>query len=157
MKNYYTTILINKIHSKLKNNKKMKNKKVKLVPTPCGKQSSNNRNCGSSKIFTIKEPFHSSTCVAAAWLIIDDCGIDAGWVYEWETVSAAVTIEELETELVNAHLEIDDIKSKIKWMKEAGAAEFDEQEHKIWRTLSTLENTELSKMEKVKIIASLVS
>lgn len=151
------TILINKIHSELRNNKKMKNKKVKLVPAPCGKQSSSNRNCGSSKIFTIKESYYSSTCVAPAWLIIDDCGIDAGWVYEWEMKSAAVTIEELETMLVTAHLEIDEIKSKIKWLKEAGATEFDEKEHKIWRTLSTLENTELSKMEKVKIIASLVS
>jgi hypothetical protein len=155
--NYYCTILINIIYSKLKNNKKMKNKKVKLIVNPCGKQSSNNQHRGSSRIFTVKEPFHSSTCVAAAWNIIDDCGTDAGWVYEWEMVSAAVTIEELETMLVTAHLEIDDIKSKIKWMKEAGVAEFDEKEHKIWRTLSTLENTELSKIEKVKIIASLIS
>jgi hypothetical protein len=135
----------------------MKNKKVKLIANPCNKESSNNNNRGSSKIFTILSPYHGSNCVAPAWLLIDDCGHAAGWAYEWEMVSAAVTIEELETKLVTAHLEIDDIKSKIKWMKEAGAAEFDEQEHKIWRTLSTLENTELSKMEKVKIIASLVS
>jgi len=151
------TILINKIHSKLKNNKKMKNKKVKLISNPCDKESSNNNHRGSSKIFTIKEPYYSPSCVAPAWLLIDDCGIDSGWVYEWEMISAAVTIEELETKLVNVHLEIDEIKSKIKWMKEAGVTEFDEKEHKIWRTLSTLENTELSKMEKVKIIASLVS
>lgn len=151
------TILINKIYSKLKNNKKMKNKKVKLISNPCGKESSNNQHRGSSRIFTVKEPYHTSVCVASAWNIIDDCGYAAGWVYEWEMVSAEVTIEELETKLVTAHLEIDEIKSKIKWMKEAGVTEFDEKEHKIWRTLSTLENTELTKMEKVKIIASLVS
>jgi hypothetical protein len=150
------TILINKIYSKLKNNKKMKNKKVKLIANPCNKESSNNNNRGSSRIFTVKDPYNES-CVGHAWYVVDDCGRSAGWAYEWEMESAELTIEELETKLVNAHLEIDEIKSKIKWMKEAGATKFDEKEHKVWRTLSTLENTELSKMEKVKIIASLVS
>jgi hypothetical protein len=80
-----------------------------------------------------------------------------GWAYEWEMVSVSPTKEELESKIAESQREIDDMKSKIHWMLETGATEFDEHEHKIWKALTALENSELSKLEKVKIISSLVS
>jgi hypothetical protein len=152
MKNLFTNS-INKIKSKFKNKKNMKNKKVKLVKAPCGKQSSSNQNCGSSEIFTVQGRY-TNDC---SWLLFNSCGVSAGWAYEWEMVSASVTIEELESKIAESQREIDDLKSKIHWMLESGATEFDEHEHKIWKALTALENSELSKLEKVKIISSLVS
>ena len=152
MKNLFTNS-INKIKSKFKNKKNMKNKKVKLVNAPCGKQSSSNQYCGSSEIFTVKDR-NSNNC---SWNLINSYGVVAGWAYEWEMVSVSVTIEELESKIAESQREIDDMKSKINWMLETGATEFDEHEHKIWKALTALENSELSKLEKVKIISSLVS
>ena len=152
MKNLFTNS-INKIKSKFKNKKNMKNKKVKLVNAPCGKQSSSNQNCGSSEIFTVKDR-NSNNC---SWNLINSCGVEKGWAYEWEMVSASITKEELESKIAESQREIDDMKSKIHWMLETGATEFDEHEHKIWKALTALENSELSKLEKVKIISSLVS
>ena len=152
MKNLFINS-INKIKSKFKNKKNMKNKKVKLVNAPCGKQSSSNQNCGSSEIFTVKDR-NSNNC---SWNLINSCGVEKGWAYEWEMVSASITKEELESKIAESQREIDDMKSKIHWMLETGATEFDEHEHKIWKALTALENSELSKLEKVKIISSLVS
>lgn len=152
MKNLFTNS-INKIKSKFKNKKNMKNKKVKLVNAPCGKQSSVNHHCGSAEIFTVKTRYKND----CSWSLINSCGVESGWAYEWEMVSASVTIEELESKIAESQTEIDDLKSKIHWMLESGATEFDEHEHKIWKALTALENSELSKLEKVKIISSLVS
>ena len=152
MKNLFTNS-INKIKSKFKNKKNMKNKKVKLVSAPCGKNSSMNQFCGSSEIFTV-EGRHRNDC---SWNLINSRGVVQGWAYEWEMVSASVTKEELESKIAESQREIDDMKSKIHWMLETGATEFDEHEHKIWKALTALENSELSKLEKVKIISSLVS
>jgi hypothetical protein len=152
MKNLFTNS-INKIKSKFKNKKNMKNKKVKLVKAPCGKQSSSNQNCGSFEIFTVQDRY-TNDC---SWYLINSCGETKGWAYEWEMVSASVTKEELESKIAESQREIDDMKSKIHWMLETGATEFDEHEHKIWKALTALENSELSKLEKVKIISSLVS
>ena len=152
MKNLFTNS-INKIKSKFKNKKNMKNKKVKLVNAPCGKNSSMNQFCGSSEIFTV-EGRHRNDC---SWNLINSRGVVQGWAYEWEMVSVSPTKEELESKIAESQREIDDMKSKIHWMLETGATEFDEHEHKIWKALTALENSELSKLEKVKIISSLVS
>lgn len=152
MKNLFTNS-INKIMSKFKNKKNMKNKKVKLVSAPCGKNSSMNQFCGSSEIFTVEDR-HRNDC---SWNLINSRGVVQGWAYEWEMVSVSPTKEELESKIAELQREIDDMKSKINWMLETGATEFDEHEHKIWKALTALENSELSKLEKVKIISSLVS
>ena len=155
MKNLFTNS-INKIKSKfknIKNKKNMKNKKVKLVSAPCGKNSSMNQFCGSSEIFTV-EGRHRNDC---SWNLVNSRGVVQGWAYEWEMVSVSPTKEELESKIAESQREIDDMKSKINWMLETGATEFDEHEHKIWKVLTALENSELSKLEKVKIISSLVS
>ncbi len=155
MKNLFTNS-INKIKSKfknIKNKKNMKNKKVKLVSAPCGKNSSMNQFCGSSEIFTV-EGRHRNDC---SWNLVNSRGVVQGWAYEWEMVSVSPTKEELESKIAESQREIDDMKSKINWMLETGATEFDEHEHKIWKALTALENSELSKLEKVKIISSLVS
>jgi hypothetical protein len=47
--------------------------------------------------------------------------------------------------------------SIIEWMKETGNKTYNPNEHKVWKTLSLLENDKLSKGEKAKIIASLIN
>jgi predicted neuraminidase len=58
-------------------------------------------------------------------------------------------IEKLESELT-------EIRSKVRWMDEVGTDEFDETEHKVWSVLNAVETEGLSKIERVKLIASIV-
>jgi hypothetical protein len=58
-------------------------------------------------------------------------------------------IEKLEAEL-------NEIRSKVRWMDEVGTDEFDETEHKVWSVINAVETEGLSKIERVKLIASIV-
>jgi hypothetical protein len=49
-----------------------------------------------------------------------------------------------------------ELESKINWMKEVGADTFDKNEYRVWQALSTIEDGGLSKLEKVKLIATLL-
>lgn len=57
--------------------------------------------------------------------------------------------KELEDELSN-------VKTKIAWLKETDAEEFDEDQYKVWQTLTLLENSNLSKLDKTKEITKLL-
>ena len=61
-----------------------------------------------------------------------------------------------ESELAELTKKADDIRSIIEWMDATGSTEYDENEHRVWKVLNAVENQSLSRMEKVKIIASLV-
>lgn len=52
--------------------------------------------------------------------------------------------------------EVSEIRSKVQWMDEVGTDEFDETEHKVWSVLNAVETEGLSKIERVKLIASII-
>lgn len=52
--------------------------------------------------------------------------------------------------------QIADYNAKLDYLKESGSLEFDETEFKAYRTLQLVENEELSKIEKARLIASLI-
>lgn len=67
-----------------------------------------------------------------------------------------LTVEHYEANLVELQSEMDETQSIIDWMRETGATEYDATEHKVWSVMNAVENDSLTKLEKVKLIASLV-
>lgn len=52
---------------------------------------------------------------------------------------------------------IDEVNSIIDWMDEVGADEYDEKEYKVWKVLSAMDDSTMSKIDKVKAIAALIN
>lgn len=65
-------------------------------------------------------------------------------------------IDSLNGKIDKLQAEIKHNQSIIAWMDETGTDSYDENEHKVWQTLTTIENGSMSKMEKVKAIAALL-
>lgn len=147
--------IINKIKNFLTNkeNKMRIGEKVKLKRAIGSKPSSSNTNIGRSNYFIVKSPYQCGSDYKA-FLIEDIHGNNAGWVYEHE-----ISIESKESILGSIHeleREITTLKEKLEWMETMSVDEFDEDEFKVYKTLKTLEDDNLSMMEKTKLIASLV-
>ena len=70
---------------------------------------------------------------------------------------AGLDVEHYQKENKTLTAQIAENESIIEWMKETGNKSYDSNEHKVWKTLSLLENDKLSKAEKAKIIASLIN
>lgn len=68
----------------------------------------------------------------------------------------AITIDAFEKQVEDYRKQMEEAQSIIDWMNETGATEYNETEHKVWSVLNAVENDSLSKMERVKIIASLI-
>lgn len=89
-----------------------------------------------------------------AYMIEDQGGTNAGWVYEHEISSYKK--EHIVKEIVELQSRIDCLTSKLEWMVDMGVDEYDEDEFKVYETLKTLENGELDIKDKTKLIASLI-
>ena len=61
-----------------------------------------------------------------------------------------------EEQITHYKSEIQKTEAIIAWMKETGNKEFDDQEFKIWETLTAFESDSLTKTEKVKLIAKII-
>ena len=87
------------------------------------------------------------------------------WCYFDELVLVSpITITELEEEIVDKKKQILGLEKsiiednlKIKFMKENNIEEFSEDEFKVYKTLELLDNKKLSKIEKAKLISSLIA
>jgi hypothetical protein len=66
-------------------------------------------------------------------------------------------IEKAEAKIVATQAFIAEIKMKIEFMAEVNSEEFEENEFKAYQTLTLIENTSMSKLEKARAIASLIS
>jgi hypothetical protein len=74
------------------------------------------------------------------------------------------TVEKLQEQITVAqekiaktHLFIAENNAKIAFIKETGSETFDENEYKAYQTLTLIENSEMSKMDKARAIAALIS
>jgi hypothetical protein len=68
-----------------------------------------------------------------------------------------VTREEIEKEISELQAKIKEEQEKLKFMDDNKVEEFDETQFKVFQTLATLDNKELSALEKSKLIASLIN
>lgn len=68
---------------------------------------------------------------------------------------AAYKKEDLQAKLQQAEQTVEDLKNKLEWLKETGNEEFDEDEYKVWKVLSTLDSKATTK-EKAKAITKLI-
>jgi hypothetical protein len=66
-------------------------------------------------------------------------------------------IEKAEAKIAATQAFIAEIKMKIEFMTEIKSEDFDENEFKAYQTLTLIENTSMSKLEKAKAIASLIN
>jgi hypothetical protein len=65
-------------------------------------------------------------------------------------------LADVQSKLEKFHSEKLELESQIKWMADTGTDTFDENEYRVWQALSTIEDGDLSKLEKVKLIAALL-
>lgn len=105
-------------------------KKVRLIPTPKSKPSSHNINTTNdpSKIFEI---YKASEASEAINYIKDLKGKECGWVYDYETIPAASSIEELETKIKEYELAISESFDKLKYLKDTCQTEFNEKAYQL--------------------------
>jgi len=140
---------------RVKTKNKMIGKNVKLVKcTPSGKPSSGNANIGSDGLFRISSNWVTGNCYNG-YGICNSFGHTAGWVYEYE-IEGVQTVQDIQNEIKEMEEKLFCLKSKIEWMNEVGATEYDEDEFKVYETLKTLQNDGLSIKDKTKLIASLI-
>lgn len=66
------------------------------------------------------------------------------------------TKTQLEKAIDEARIIIADAENKLKWMKDTGNEEFDEDEYKVWHTLQILAKKGVTDIEKAKAIAALI-
>jgi hypothetical protein len=78
-------------------------------------------------------------------------------VYDCDLSALIQTKADVEAELADAKATVALAESKLAYMQEIGTEEFVENEFKVWTTLTAVDNTKLSKLEKTKLIASLLN
>lgn len=79
------------------------------------------------------------------------------------TVLTNITVKDIEDNITSLKKDISNIKEEIKkeevkieYLKETGSEKYDENEFKVYTTLSLLEDPKLSKLEKAKLVANLI-
>lgn len=66
-------------------------------------------------------------------------------------------IEKAEAKIASTKAFIEETQNKIAFMNEIGSDQFDENEFKAYHTLTIIEQSDMTKIEKAKAIASLIS
>ena len=103
-------------------------KRVRLIPTPKHKYSSSNIRMNSSKeVYEIYKTSDTTKCLYIKSLTGEDCG----WVYEYETIPAVSSIEELENEIKEHNLAIVEANAKLKYLNVTCQTEFDEKAYQL--------------------------
>ena len=144
----------NKIKSIItKNKRKMKTgSRVRLVMNPVGKESSSNNHRKDGQVYIVTDNYGDKS-----WYVKNELtGMSSGWVYEWEMELITRSIVDISNEISKYQNKIDSLKTMVQWMEETGSTEFDEDEYRVWSAITAMENNKLSKMEKVKLISSLL-
>lgn len=148
---YKVKLIIRRIKTK----NKMIGKEVKLIKcAPSGKPTSGNSYIGTDNKFVITSSSASGAFKTYNISLLGSC-VTAGWVYEYE-IQGAINVSSINEEIKELEEKISCLKAKVEWMNEVGAEEYDEDEFKVYETLKTLQNDELSLKDKTKLIASLI-
>jgi len=90
------------------------------------------------------------------WNIRNTTTGGVGWAYEYELHPLVITKEDFEKQKVELQNSINELNMKLSWMDENGVGEFNEDEFKVFKTLTLLDDDSISKVEKSKLIAQLI-
>lgn len=131
----------------------MKKHNVKVGQLVKVKGNTNSNNYEIGETYRVIQMGASSNTVIAESLDGEWAGNNLS-IHDIET--AICTKDYFEDKIKSLQNEIDDCKSILTWMNENDKAEYDANEHKVWKALSTIEDNNISKMDKVKLIASLL-
>ena len=130
----------------------MKKQNVKVGQLVKVKGNSNSHNYQVGETYRVIQVGGSNTVTAES--------LDGEWVgnnLSLNDIESTVCSKEyFENQIKSLQNEIDDYTSILTWMVENGKTEYDANEHKVWKALTTIENDTISKMDKVKLIASLL-
>lgn len=78
-------------------------------------------------------------------------------LYPHEVQLISCTKENIECEISCLEKEITSQRSKLQYMTENNLEEFDENQYRVFQTLKTLDNKEITQVQKSKIIAELIT
>jgi hypothetical protein len=148
-------------------------KTYKVKQTPTGKMSSNGPGTrrGDDVIgITVTRESHNGSMLQGRLDKVSNEMFQMGYVpgnvynyYEYELEFGPYNKEVILTEIEEVNKkkseldkEVSELQSKIDWMETVGVSEFDENEYKVWKTLTLLEDDSVSKLEKMKEIANLI-
>ncbi len=87
----------------------------------------------------------------------DGSACEGSWIKFSNVEHWVASKDNLLEDIAEYQAKIDEAKSIIAWMDDVGATEYDPNEFKVWQALSTIENSSMSKLDKVKAIASLLN
>jgi hypothetical protein len=79
------------------------------------------------------------------------------WVGINDLELCPMTREEIQKEISSLEEQIKVEQEKLQFMSDSNVEEFDETQYKVFKTLATLDNKDISAMEKSKLIASLIN
>ena len=121
-----------------------------------------NKSCHNIPLNTKVKYSYSASASEGKIYVSRDGKILGQYFYNSDLRLDIYTIEDMNDELksaeeavLNAEKVVENIKFKIEYMTEVGSDNFDENEYKAYSTLKTLENTNLTTLDKAKQIASL--
>lgn len=83
-------------------------------------------------------------------------GVIGNYIRCDEVVKACTHREHFNDLLKEREDAVADIRAKLAWMDEIGTDEFDETEYKVWSIMNAVDDRSMTKIERVKLIASLV-
>lgn len=114
----------------------------------------------NSNDYTIGEVYRVVTGVSSGSKTFQAESLDGAWrgnhLHINDVVVVGLTRDYYENVIRELEARIAETKACVKWMDETGNVEFDENEFRAWTALTTLEDPKLSKMEKAKVLASLI-
>jgi hypothetical protein len=112
---------------------------------------------GGSANYTIGQKYRVTRIL---FMALEAETLDGSWKGNWLQLHDAkvvgITRKDYQKVIDEYQAKIDEAKTTIAWMDEAGVTEFEEDEFKVWQALSTIEDGSMSKMNKVKAIAALL-
>jgi hypothetical protein len=142
---------------------KTNNKYTKWSQVPVGTKfkvvsNSNSHNYPLNELLTVVSRNSTSSCAHVTGnpihntLMIKDC-----LFVNFDLATMKDVIVQKQEALLKIQEEIIEVENCIKFCEEQGLEEYDEDLHKVMKTLDTLESKKLTKLEKAKMIAKLIS
>ena len=113
------------------------------------------RNVGSHNYTLGKEYIVCEIC-SENFRAKDPVSGDIGNYLRYDEVKVGSTREFMLRRVAELENELTTMRTKLAWMDEVGTDEFDETEYKVWSVMNAVEDTSMTKIERVKLIASLV-
>ena len=111
----------------------------------------------NSHSYVLGKPYKVSSISGQNYICSDENGTIGNYITQKDFKLLEKNKEYFETTINQLEKEIQKNKNILNWMIETGIERYTEDSYKIWEALTVLENKQMSKAEKVKVISSLLS